>query len=499
MKNISIYVTLQPSVSIDILHYLEKRKMKILLLILFLFSGALLMTHCRHTSDSEIQPVTDSKDNLPNIVFLLADDQRFDALGVAGNPIIKTKSLDSLADNGLYFTNANVTSSICCISRASILSGQYARRHKIWDFNSNFTATAFEDTYPMLLKKAGYKTGFIGKFGVGNNAPGEKFDFWRGFNGQGNYITKDAEGKPIHILKLNEQEITTFINQYGTGKTPFFLQVSFKAPHAQDENPAGEEFVFDPSYSGFYNGIKWELPEAAKSQYFNYFPKIFTDKNEARARWQKRFSSPGLISKTMGGYYRLIQQMDDVTGSLMAQLRQKNLDKNTIIIYASDNGYYLGEYGFADKWYGSQPSIRVPLIIYDPRKNAPHGIRSPNLALNIDIAPTILNFAHITPPSKMQGQSLAQPNSIDDRKDFFYEHLWTDGSTYIPSTEGVVSSQYKYMRYFKGMDSTHLIFEELYDLKNDPNEIDNLSNKPENEIMKNSMKNRLWALKKEVQ
>ena len=452
---------------------------------------------CQNYSPLEIQPTAGISNSQPNIIFLLADDQRFDALGVAGNPIIKTKNLDSLANTGVYFTNAGITSSICCISRASILSGQYARRHNIWDFNTDFTAAAFDSTYPMLLKKAGYKTGFIGKFGVGDNAPSNKFDFWHGYNGQGNYYETDSLGKRTHILRINEEQITTFINQYGTGKAPFFLQVSFKSPHAQDENAAGEEFVFDPAYAGFYNGIAWQLPEAAKPQYFNYFPKNFTNNNEARARWQKRFSSPLLINKTMQGYYRLIQQMDDVVGSLRTQLRQKNLDKNTVIIYASDNGYYLGEYGFADKWFGSDASIRVPLIVNDPRSGAQHGVKSSALALNIDIAPTILELAHITRPTKMQGESLTQPAQLEERKDFLYEHLWINNTgTYIPSTEGVVSKQFKYMRYFKGVDSAHLIFEELYDLRKDPNEVDNLINQPQSEIMKDSLKNRLLVLKK---
>lgn len=471
-------------------------------LLLAIASVCLVATaiQCRHEKTIlAIEPVYTAADSLlPNIVFLLSDDQRFDALGVAGNPIIDTKNLDSLALKGLYFAEACATSSICCVSRASILSGQYARRHKIWDFNTDFTAAALAETYPMLLRKAGYKTGFIGKYGVGDDAPSHKFDFWRGFNGQGNYIEKDAQGKSIHILKLNEQQITTFIDQYGTGQTPFFLQVSFKAPHAQDENPAGQEFVSDAAYNGFYNGVTWQLPESAKPKYFNYFPKIFTDNNEARKRWEKRFSSPSLINKTMQGYYRLIQHIDDIVGSLRTQLREKNLDKNTIIIFASDNGYYMGEYGFADKWYGSQPSIRVPLIVYDPRPDASHGIRSNALALNIDIAPTILDFAHIPIPSAMQGKPLTQLNEIEDRKDFFYEHLWTNKSTYIPSTEGVVTKDFKYMRYFKGVDSTHLIFEELYDRKHDPNEIDNLVNQPQKQRLRDSLKNRMWALKKLV-
>ena len=451
-----------------------------------------------HNTQQELSSIEPASTTTPNIIFILSDDQRFDALGVAGNPILKTHYLDSLANNGVYFPNACATSAICCVSRASILTGQYARRHNIVDFNTNFSNAAFEQTYPMLLKNAGYYTGFIGKFGVGEDAPKDKFDFWRGFNGQGHYQCKDEKGKSIHLLKQNESEITEFFNKYADNTAPFFLQVSFKSPHAEDEKEAGEEFVTDPAYNCFYNNIQWQLPEAAKPAYFNYFPKVFTANNEGRKRWEKRFSSPYLINKTMQGYYRLIHQMDDVIGNLLAQLRAKKLDKNTIVIFASDNGYYYGEYGLADKWYGSSPSIRIPLIVYDPRPKAPHGFKNKAMALNIDIAPTILNFAHVPVPDKMQGKPLMELDKIEKRQDFFYEHLWMYKDIYIPSTEGIVGQQYKYMRYFKGLDSTHLMFEELYDLKTDPNEINNLMGQTKWESLKDSLQNRMWALKKMV-
>lgn len=467
---------------------------------LFVFIGfCLTILSCEKnqqiTTSTNIEPLSTTP---PNIVFLLSDDQRYDALGVAGNPILKTRNLDSLANNGVYYPNACATSAICCVSRASILSGQYARRHNIIDFNTDFTNKSFEQTFPMLLKKAGYHVGFIGKYGVGDDAPSEKFDFWRGFNGQGRYMEKDEKGKSIHLLKQTELEINEFFTQYEDKKDPFFLQVSFKSPHADDANEAGEEFQSDPAYNSFYNGIQWQLPEAAKPIYFNHFPKNFITNNEGRKRWDKRFSTTNLTNRTMQGYYRLIHQMDDVIGKLLAQLKAKKLDKNTIVIFASDNGFYYGEYGLADKWYGSSPSIRIPLIVYDPRTSANRGIKNQALALNIDIAPTILQYANVSIPDAMQGKPLTQLKENSDRKDFFYEHLWQYSHIYIPSTEGVVGEQFKYMRYFKGMDSTHIIFEEMYDLKSDPNEIHNLMGQSQWEGLRDSLKNRMWALKKMV-
>jgi arylsulfatase A-like enzyme len=469
----------------------------------FALSILVFLLGCRHTTSQatfDVEPNTDKLNPTaqPNIIFLLSDDQRYDALGMAGNRILQTHNLDSLARNGLYFTNACATSAICCVSRASILSGQYARRHNITDFYTNFSEGAFEQTFPMLLKKAGYNIGFVGKFGVGEDAPYQKYDYWEGFNGQGHYMEHDAHGKPIHLLRLTDQHISKCIDKFAGKEEPFFLQVSFKSPHADDNYPGGEEFISDPAYNSFYNNVNWQLPEAAQPQYFNHFPKVFTANNEARNRWNKRFSSPNLISKSLQGYYRLVHQMDDVIGNLLAQLRQKNIAKNTIIIFASDNGFYYGEYGFADKWFGSAPSIRIPMMVYDPRPKSPRGVKSNAMALNIDIAATILQYAQIPQPLSMQGKPLPQLSQTDERKDFFYEHIWENPNTYIPSTEGVVGKRYKYMRYFKGADSTHLIFEELYDAQNDPNEIHNLIDNPSWASVKDSLKNRLWALKREV-
>ena len=149
--------------------------MKLATLLLAFIYTILTILGCKKQLDTSLEPSSFTDSIPPNIIFILSDDQRFDALGVAGNPILKTRNLDSLANNGVYFTQACATSSICCVSRASIMTGQYARRHNITDFNTNFSNAALEQTFPMLLKKAGYKLGFIGKYGVGDNAPEDKF------------------------------------------------------------------------------------------------------------------------------------------------------------------------------------------------------------------------------------------------------------------------------------------------------------------------------------
>ena len=197
----------------------------------------------------------------------------------------------------------------------------------------------------------------------------------------------------------------------------------------------------------------------------------------ARKRWQDRFSTPGKFQENVKKYYQLIHGVDVVVGRILDQLNTLGLADNTIIVFTSDNGFYLGEYGFAGKWYGSDPSIRVPMIIVDPRPGAPKGKVIENMALNIDLAPTMLSLAGVLPPASMQGEDLTPlmtGNAPGWRTEFLYEHLWPSSDAYyIPSSEGVVTEKHKYMKYFLNRDFDNAMFEELYDRSFDEHEIFN--------------------------
>jgi arylsulfatase A-like enzyme len=412
----------------------------------------------------------------PNIIFVLTDDHRWDALGAMGNPILKTPHIDKLAGQGLMFRNAYVTTAICAVSRASILTGQYLSRHGINDFKTSLSAEALKNTYPLLMKAAGYQIGFIGKYGVGNpeDQPGEHYDFWDcSPKGQPDYELIDENGNYLHHTDKVGQDITRFLDHVDNRK-PFCLSVSFKAPHVQDNDP--RQFIIHPRYKSYYSDATIRVPETADPKYWQQLPDFFrTDDNIARERWKLRFATPQMYQESVKNYYRLLTQVDDVIGSMMEKLRALNLDKNTIIIFTGDNGFYLGEHGLAGKWYGHEESIRVPLIIYDPRKGNRIGKISDEIALNIDIAPTILTMAGIKVPPKMQGMDLialtAGRRKQSLRQDFFYEHTFM-GSPKIPKIEGVVSREMKYMRF---IEHDH---EEVYDLKSDPFEKHNLRDDP---------------------
>ena len=185
----------------------------------------------------------------PNIIFLLTDDQRFDAMGYTGNPYIKTPNIDRLAGNGIIFENAYVTTSISCASRASILSGQYASRTGIIDFNTDFSDSALEKTYPLILKNnAGYKIGFIGKYGVGlKKHPADRYDYWNCERViQPRYENYDSTGRMTHYTDLVNGRIEEFLNKFGKDG-PFCLSVSFKAPHVEDSDP--KQFIYNKRYS----------------------------------------------------------------------------------------------------------------------------------------------------------------------------------------------------------------------------------------------------------
>ncbi|MBO9611575.1 MAG: sulfatase [Dyadobacter sp.] len=431
----------------------------------------------------------------PNIIFLLTDDHRWDALGAMGNKIIQTPHLDALAKRGILFRNAHVTTAICMVSRASLLSGQYMSRHGINDFNTDFKPEALARTYPALLKRAGYKIGFIGKFGIGvKNQPDTLFDYWAARKeGQPPYELVNQSGHIIHHTDSVGKDITQFLDRFANQETPFCLSVSFKAPHELDGNPP--QYPVQERFKSLYEHVKIPDPLTAAPQYWDSLPAFFrTDQNIGRDRWKPLLSTPELRQQTTRDYYRLITGVDEVVGKMVAQLKNLQIDQNTVIIFMGDNGFSLGEHGLEGKWFGFEESIRVPLIISGGALPKSLQNRSSNqLALNIDIAPTILSFAGIAAAPAIQGYDLlaVEQKKLPARKDFFYEHTYL-GSPRLPKVEGVVSGHWKYMLY------TEHGYEELYNNAKDPYETVNLAKRPSAKSTLKKLRKRYEELKKEV-
>ena len=414
----------------------------------------------------------------PNIIFLLTDDQRWDALGAMGNEIIQTPNLDQLANEGILFANSYVTTSICCCSRSTVLTGQYVSRHGINSFQEDLKGEALSNTYPLLLRnQAGYKTGFIGKYGIGlEEHPADSFDFWTCEKMyQPHYEIEDENGNYLHYTDKVNGDIMEFLDRFG-GEGPFCLSVSFKAPHVEDSDP--RQFIYNPRYKDLYADVEIPLPETAAQEYWDVFPEDFKTNNEARKRWEIRFPDYEKYQESVRSYYRLITGVDDVVGNLLQKLEELGIRDNTIIMLMGDNGFYLAEHGMAGKWYAHEESIRVPMFINDPRlPEDKRGKRIDKMTLNIDVAPTLLSLAGVEIPTGMQGKDLSalycgEGEVANWREEFFYEHTINIGT--IPKSIAVIGSEYKYIKYTE-LESG---FEEFYNRIEDPKEKKNLIGDP---------------------
>lgn len=424
-----------------------------------------------------VQLITDSvwagEPSRPNILFLLTDDQRFDDLSCMGNEIIQTPHLDRLAGEGVIFNNAFVTTAICCSSRASILTGQHMRRHGIEDFATPLSSEAMDATYPVLLRKAGYRTGFLGKMAIGRpseelrhlSLPADKFDFWYGFP-QSISFRQVVDGKPRFLTTLLAEKAIEFLRTNPVDK-PFCLSISFKTPH-------GPFVFFDPDAGNPYEDT--EIPPCATCTKENYEaqPEFLQKSLNGSGTWPK--APLERFAKNARTCYRLITGMDAAVGRIMATLEELGLDRNTVVIFTSDHGALRGAHGLSGKWIMYEESIRIPLIVRDPRlPSVLRGTRRDQMVLNIDLAPTMLALGGVPIPSRMQGGDigpLLRDGSIGWRSEWFYEHTYNTKPPRRPiaKSEGVRTERWKYIRYIE-QDPP---YEQLFDLKNDPGEKRNL-------------------------
>lgn len=429
--------------------------------------------------------------NQPNIVLLLADDMRWDAMGCAGNPIIKTPNIDRLAAGGVRFTNMFVTTSICAASRASILTGLYERTHR-YTFNTKpITPEHVAISYPVQLRKAGYRTGFVGKFGVEVPTGGAKemFDSFRPLN-RTPYWKKQPDGSEKHLTDLEGEAAIAFIKGAKVGQ-PFCLSVSFNAPHAEDNDP--KQYFWQKEVDHLYRNVEFPVPKTMASDFFDRHPG-FLKQTESRVRYNWRFDEPKKYQEMVAGYYRMISGVDLVVGRILKTLEEAGLAENTVVIFTSDNGYFLGERGFADKWYIYEPSIRVPLIVSGPIvPPAMRGKTCDRMVLNVDLAPTIEQAAGSPVPAAVQGRSmmplLKGQTPADWRTDFFYEHLFERAN--IPKSEGVRTERFTYVRWFEQRP----VVEELYDHTADFDETKDLIDDPKFADVRDRLRKRTTELR----
>ncbi len=436
----------------------------------------------------------------PNFIFMLTDDQRWDTLGCNGNPAIKTPNLDSMARDGVNYKNFYVTTPICVVSRASILTGQYMRTHGIRDFNRPFRPEQMAQTYPSLLRKNGYFTGFTGKWGVGAEKfnydlyKGE-FDFWRGRPDQDEYWKDGKNGAHQNVRMSSDAD--DFLKEAKASGKPFCLSISFKAPHGP----------WDECEPDIFSTIRPEdmpVPTTFTKEAWEAQPD-FIQKGicgaEARVARDFKFNkgTNAHHQRLVAQYYALIQGVDASVGRIRESLKKYGFDENTVLIFTSDNGHFLHEKGLYGKWLMYDQSIRVPLVVYDPRlpQSARGQVRGED-ALNVDIAPTILSLAGMKPPGQMEGVDLSplmRGENPEWRREVFFEHTYSEaGNRTIPKSLCVLEEPWKYIRYI----SENPPVEQLFNMQEDPDELKNRAQSPEaGEILK-KLRVRCDALRGEI-
>jgi N-acetylglucosamine-6-sulfatase len=419
----------------------------------------------------------------PNIVFILTDDQRYDAMGFL-DPALDTPNMDRMAREGVHFKNAVVTTALCSPSRASIMTGQYMHNHGIMDNNVQFASGA--RFFSQDLQAAGYATAFFGKWHMGghSDAPQPGFDHWVSFAGQGNYLPSGPNGQPRHRLNVDgrhvEQQgyITDELNQYAmdwlkqqSSEKPFFLYLSHKAVHS--------DFIPAERHENLYEDREIRIPDTMANTPENNRLKPMWVRNQ-RNSWhgvEFPYHSELDIRDYRQRYNQTLRAVDDGIGVILAELEAKGMLENTIVFLMGDNGFMFGEHGLIDKRNAYEESMRVPLLAFSG--GAARGQVVKDVVANIDMAPTFLDLAGVQQPSgafdgrsfaaQLRGETPAEPW----REAVLYEYYWEYNYPQTPTTFALRTGDYKLIQYHGIWDT-----EELYDLKNDPHETQNLIQDP---------------------
>lgn len=451
----------------------------------------------------------------PNIIFLLSDDQRDNTFGAMGHPLVQSPHIDKLIHEGVRFSNTYIAEPCCAPSRAALFTGTHERVNGI-GFTSSYSLSEgqWSESYPALLRNNGYYTGFIGKFGVeyytfrGNAS--EKFDFWKAHDGWAEFWPGELEN--CSAYSDSEQEIITpimgesieqFLKQAPKDK-PFCLSVSFSVPHGSQIKsmypgnreseicmiPANEyeKLKGHPFYDTLYRDSDVKIPAEVGTDPYVHIPKRIMDQQKGRATGTYIYDYNAVSCREHHiRYYQQISAMDKVVGDMMHSLKENGLQENTIIIFASDHGLLMGEYGMGGKSLLYDLTLKIPFFIYDPRlPDEKKGIEIDKLVSSLDITSTILDYSGVEAPEQMQGKSLIP--LIEGRDDTWREELFLENffsGRDNPFCEGIRMGDWKYIRMYKGgfwgyteedidFSKRQPDFEQLFNLKDDPKEMNNL-------------------------
>ncbi|WP_237225888.1 sulfatase [Rubinisphaera sp. JC750] len=442
-------------------------------------------------ADGELKRLTrENGSRRPNVVVVLCDDIRWNALGCAGHPHLVTPNIDQLAAEGVYFENMFCTTSLCSPSRASILSGLYAHTHGV---TNNFTEypEGFS-SFPIQLQKSGYNTAYIGKWHMGekNDEPRPGFDYFVTHTGQGLYYdtTFNINGKerktfPGYYTHVVTDMAEEWLDQQQEDK-PFMLMVGQKAPHSF--------YLPEPKYAHRYDDIDVNYPQSAFDLDDNpdwmtkrlytwhgiYGPLFAWRKDHPNDKAEAVTDFANMIR----AYWGTINSVDDSVGRLTAKLREMGELDSTVFVFMGDNGLLEGEHGMVDKRTMHEPSIRVPMIVrYPGLTPVDQPKRIEKQVLTLDLAPTLIELCEAEPLEKVHGRSfksLVQQGDPEWRDAWFYHYNYEKQFPYTPNIRGIRTDRWKYVRYPHGDGSPDKHQAELYDLASDPKELNNLIDDP---------------------
>lgn len=442
----------------------------------------------------KVEPVAiESVKKKRNVVFILTDDHRYDAMGFLGHPFMKTPHLDSIAQEGVYLKNALVTTSLCSPSRASILTGLYTHKHRVIDNQRQERPGAVY--FPEYLQKVGYNTAFIGKWHMGshNDDPRKGFDRWVSFAGQGHYLppspdyTLNVDGDRVKQKGYITDELTDYaidwLKQQNADEKPFMLYLSHKAVHGG--------FIPAERHKGMYDN-QVELPtKGDNTQYDENAPRWLKDQRNSWHGVDFPYHSTVDITRYYQNYTEAFAAVDESIGRVKQQLKDMGIYDETLIIYMGDNGFMFGEHGLIDKRNAYETSMRVPMVMQCPELFEGNQVVD-EVVGNIDIGPTILEAAGVETPEYMDGQSfikLAQNKQIKWRDYFLYVYYWEKNYPQTPTIFALRGDRFKYITYYGLWDT-----DELYDLQADPQESNNLIHKPEYQAIAKKMESKLYEM-----
>jgi arylsulfatase A-like enzyme len=473
--------------------------------------GSLALPGCREETEQIERRVQDR----PNILFIMSDDHAAPAISAYGGflaQVAKTPNLDRLAREGMRFDNCFCTNSICTPSRATILTGKYSHKNGCLTLSDRFDGG--QQTFPKLLLAAGYHTGMVGKWHLKTEPTG--FDYWNVLPGQGKYFDPDmkemGQEKQCkgYVTDIITDSTLDFLKNRPKDK-PFCLLYHHKAPH--------DEWEYDPRYEQLYKDVDIPEPDTLFDGYNN--------RSQAVRRCTQKIGMKHTLFQAQTGhlsgaarkklqyqvyikkYLRCVASIDDNVGRVLNHLDEAALTDNTIVVYTSDQGFFLGEHGLYDKRFMYEQSLRMPFIVRYPRRIKPGGTND-NIILNVDFAETFLDYAGAAIPPDMQGRSLRplfeDKTSAEWRSSMYYRY-WMHGAHFnVAAHFGVRTKQYKLIYYYgqplgtKGAKSQITPPEwELFDLKKDPKEINSVYADPAYADVVKQLKAELVRLRQELE